>query len=150
MVKVLLLIKQGSVARPRNLDLVTCLWQISKSMFNKVKSATRLVFSGFEVLCSGSENAKLFPETFPENSNLDDLGISLLAFPCRTNLKMHNIHVTPEMIKNNITLIRLFICGNSFDLLSFERKSDLRDSVNWIVRWLNVSAGKTQLVSFNR
>ena len=31
------------------------------------------------------------------NSNLDDSGISLLAFLSRTNLKLHNIRVTPKV-----------------------------------------------------
>ena len=31
------------------------------------------------------------------NSNLDDSGISLPVFPSRTNLKLHNISVTPNM-----------------------------------------------------
>ena len=33
------------------------------------------------------------------NSNLDDSGISLPAFPSRTDLKLHNISVTPKMVK---------------------------------------------------
>ena len=33
------------------------------------------------------------------NSNLDDSRISLPAFPCRTNLKLHNIFLTPKMVK---------------------------------------------------
>ena len=33
------------------------------------------------------------------NSNLDDSGISLTVFPSRTNLKLHNISVTPKMVR---------------------------------------------------
>ena len=33
------------------------------------------------------------------NSNLDDSGISLPVFPSRTNSKLHNIYVTPKMVK---------------------------------------------------
>ena len=33
------------------------------------------------------------------NSNLDDSDISLPAFPSRTDLKLHNISVTPKMVK---------------------------------------------------
>ena len=33
------------------------------------------------------------------NSNLDDSGISLPVFPSRTNLKLHNISVTPKMVR---------------------------------------------------
>ena len=36
------------------------------------------------------------------NSNLDDSGISLPVFPSRTNLKLHNIYVTPKMIRKVI------------------------------------------------
>ena len=36
------------------------------------------------------------------NSNLDDSRISLPAFPCRTNLKLHNIFLTPKMVKKII------------------------------------------------
>ena len=33
------------------------------------------------------------------NSNLDDSGISLPVFPSRTNLKLHNVSVTPKMVR---------------------------------------------------
>ena len=33
------------------------------------------------------------------NSNLDGSGISLPVFPSRTNLKLHNISVTPKMVR---------------------------------------------------
>ena len=33
------------------------------------------------------------------NSNLDDSGNSLSVFPSRTNLKLHNIYVTPKMVR---------------------------------------------------
>ena len=39
---------------------------------------------------------------FSKNSNLDDSGISLPVFPSRTNLKLHNISVTPKMVKKVI------------------------------------------------
>ena len=38
-----------------------------------------------------------------KNSNLDDWGISLPAFPSRNNLKLHNFSVTPKMVKKVIT-----------------------------------------------
>ena len=41
----------------------------------------------------------MFAENYPLNSNLDDSGISLPVFPSRTNLKLHNISVTPKMVK---------------------------------------------------
>ena len=50
-------------------------------------------------MLSGSDKAKLFAENFSENSNLDDFGISLPVSPSRTNLRLHNISVTPKMVK---------------------------------------------------
>ena len=35
--------------------------------------------------------------------NLDDSGVSLRVFPSRTNLKLHNISITPKMAKKVIT-----------------------------------------------
>ena len=54
------------------------------------------------MLPSASDKAKLFAENFSKNSNLDDSGISLPVFPSRTNLKLHNISVTPKMVKKVI------------------------------------------------
>ena len=42
-----------------------------------------------------------------KNSNLDDSGVSLPVFPSRTNLKLHNISVTPEMVKKIVTNLDL-------------------------------------------
>ena len=44
----------------------------------------------------------MFAENFSKNSNLNDSGISLPVFPSRTNLKLHNISVTPKMVKKVI------------------------------------------------
>ena len=57
------------------------------------------LFNNLEVLSSASDKAKLFAENFSKNSNLDDSGISLTFFPSRTNLKLHNISVTPKMVR---------------------------------------------------
>ena len=46
--------------------------------------------------------AKLFAENFSKNSDLDDSSISLPVFSSRTNLKLHNIFVTPKMVKKVI------------------------------------------------
>ena len=51
------------------------------------------------MLSSASDKAKLFAETFSLNSNLDDSGVSFPVFPSRTNLKLHNISVTPKMVR---------------------------------------------------
>ena len=55
------------------------------------------------MLPSASGRAKLFAENFSKNSNRDDSGISLLVFPSRTNLNLHNIPVTPKTVKKVIT-----------------------------------------------
>ena len=55
------------------------------------------------MLSSASDKTKLFAKDFSKNSNLDDSGISLPVFPFRTNLKLHNISVTPKIVKKVIT-----------------------------------------------
>ena len=55
------------------------------------------------MLSSGSDKTKSFPKNFSKNSNLDDSGISLPVFLSGTNLKLHNISITPKMVKKVIT-----------------------------------------------
>ena len=53
----------------------------------------------------------MFAENFSKTSNLDDAGISLPVFPCRTNLKLHNIYVTPKIVNKvimNLDLSKTF------------------------------------------
>ena len=78
-------------------------WRIANSFLNKGKSAIPTLFNGPEVLSSASDKAKLFAKNFSKNSNVDDSGISLPVFPLRTNLKLHNISITPKMVKKVIT-----------------------------------------------
>ena len=77
--------------------------QIANSVINKGKSAIPPLFNGLEVLSSASDEAKLIAKNFSNNSNLDDSGISLPVFPSRTNFKLHNISITPKMVKKVIT-----------------------------------------------
>ena len=77
-------------------------WWIVNSVLNKRKSAVSPLFSGSEVLSFAFDKAKLFAENFSQNSNPDDSGISLPVFLSRTNLKVHNISVTPKMAKKFI------------------------------------------------
>ena len=51
---------------------------------------------------SASDKAKSFAENFSKNSNLDDSGISLPLFLSGTNLKLHNISVTPKIVEKVI------------------------------------------------
>ena len=41
------------------------------------------------------------------NSNLDDSGITLPVFPSRTNLKLHNISITPKMVRKVVVSLDL-------------------------------------------
>ena len=82
-------------------------WQIANSVLNKDKSAIPPLFNGPEVLSSASDKAELFAENFSENSNLDDSGNSPPVFPSRTNLKLHNISVSPKMVKKVIMSLDL-------------------------------------------
>ena len=79
-------------------------WRTANSVLNKGKSAIPPLFNGLEVLSSASDKAKLFAKNFSNNSNLDDSGISLPVFPSRTNLKLHNISITPKMVNKIINL----------------------------------------------
>ena len=83
------------------------LWQIANSVLNKDKSAIPSLFNGPELLSSASDKAKLFAENFSLNSNLDDSGISLSVFPSRTNLKLHNVSVTPKIVRKVVMNIDL-------------------------------------------
>ena len=75
--------------------------RVSNSVLNKGKSAIPPLFSGPE-MSSASDKAELFAENLSKNSNLDDSSISLHAFPFRTNLKLHNISLTPRMVEKVI------------------------------------------------
>ena len=74
-------------------------WRIASSVLRKDKSAIPPLFNGLNVLSSASDQAKLFAKNFSKNSNLDDSDISLLVFPCRTNLKLHNTLPLPVWLK---------------------------------------------------
>ena len=74
-------------------------WRIANSVLSKGKSDIPPLFNRLEVLSSESDKAKLFAENFSKNSDLDVSGISLPVFPSRTNLNLHNISVTPKMVR---------------------------------------------------
>ena len=66
------------------------------------------------LLCSTAQRCcllhlikKLFAENFSKNSNLDDSGMFLPVSPSRTNLKLHNISITPKMGKKAIMSLDL-------------------------------------------
>ena len=78
-------------------------WRIANSVLNKGKSAIPPLFNRPKVLSYASDKAKLFARNFTKNSNLDDSGISLPVFSPRTSLKLHDISITPKMVKKVIT-----------------------------------------------
>ena len=80
---------------------------IANSLLKKGKSATPRLFIGLEVLSSASDKAKLFAKNFSKSSSLDDSGISLPVISSGTNLKLHNIYVSPRMIKKVVTNLDL-------------------------------------------
>ena len=49
------------------------------------------------------DEPKLFAEIFSRNSDIDKSGILLPVLLSRTNLKLHNISITPRIVKNVIT-----------------------------------------------
>ena len=59
-------------------------WRIANNVLNKGKSDIPPLFNGPEVLSS-------------------DSGISLPVFPAASNLKLHNISLTPKMVEKVIT-----------------------------------------------
>ena len=77
------------------------------SVLNKGKFAIPALFNGPEELSSASDKAKLFAGNFSKNSNLSYSGISLPVFLSRTNLQVHNISVTPKMVKKVIMKLDL-------------------------------------------
>ena len=59
------------------------------------------------MLSSTSDKTKLFAVNFSMKSDLDDSGISLPVFPFRTDLKLHNISVTPKMVRKVVMNLNL-------------------------------------------
>ena len=81
-----MLIKQKSQWLPRNLALWTFggLLIVFSTKINLLYLLSSL-FSGPELLSSASGEANLFAKNFSKNSNLDDIGIFVPAFPSRTS-----------------------------------------------------------------
>ena len=88
--------------------------RIANSVLSKGKYATPPLFNDPEVLSSASDKAKFFGENFSENSNLDYSGISLLVFSSRTNLKLYNISITPNMVKKVIMNLHFSKASGSY------------------------------------
>ena len=99
-----MVIKQKSRSFPRNLALKT--FGELPIVFSTKVNLLYILYSK-ALLSSASDIVKLFAENFSKNSNLDDSGISLPVFPSRTNPKLHNIFVTPKMVKKVIANLDL-------------------------------------------
>ena len=76
--------------------------KFGNSVLNKATSTIPSLSNDLEVLPYAFDKAKLFAEIFSKNSNLDHSGISLSAFPSRTNLKLHNVHATHNLVNKVI------------------------------------------------
>ena len=82
-------------------------WRIANSVLNEGKSAIPSLFNGQELLSFAYDKVKPFFKIFSENSSLDDSSISLPVFLSRTNLKLHNISLTLELVKKVIANLDL-------------------------------------------
>ena len=75
-------------------------WRIANSVLSKGKSAIPPLFNDPEVLSSASVKQNYLLKNFPRSL---DSGISLPVFSSKTNPKLHNISITPKMVKKVIT-----------------------------------------------
>ena len=81
-------------------------WRIAIVFSTRVNLLYSPLLNSLEGFSSPSGKAKLFAKNF-SNCNLEDQGISLPVLPSRTNMKLHNISVTPKMVKKVITSFNL-------------------------------------------
>ena len=88
-------------------------WRMVNSVLNEGKSAIPPLCDEHESLSPASDKAKLFSENFSKIANLGDWGISLPAFPSRTNPKLYNILETSKLVKKVITKIDWSKSGGS-------------------------------------
>ena len=95
-----MLIKQKSPSFPRNLALKT----FGKLLiaFSKKVNLLYLLYLTTQRCCLLHLIKQYCLLKTYKNSNLDDSGISLPVFLSRTNLKLHNISVTPKVVKKLI------------------------------------------------
>ena len=121
-------------------------WQIGNNVLNKGKSAIPPQFNGLVVLPSASDKANLFAENFSKNSNLDDSGIYLAVFPSRTNVKLHNIFVTPKMVKSVIMNLDLSKASDS-DCIPVVVLKNCEPELSYILAVLSQTTNKSILTS---
>ena len=121
-------------------------WQIANNVLSKGKSAIPPLFNGLVVLPSASDKANLFAENFSKNSNLDDSGIYLAVFPSRTNVKLHNISVTPKMVKSVIMSLHLSKASDS-DCIPVVVLKNCEPELSYILAVLSQTTNKSILTS---
>ena len=80
---------------------------IANSVFNKGKSVIPCQFNDSEIFSFSSDKAKLFTGNLSEKFEEPDMCFPI--FPCITNWTLHNIHVTPKMVKMVIIVLYLAI-----------------------------------------
>ena len=129
-------IKPSSLALPRSLALAT-FGQLVMLLSTKENLQHLLHLMNLRY-CFLLIKQNYLLKTFPRTQNLDDSGITFPAFPSRTNLKLHNIHLTPDLVKKVITTLDLpnlsvpdemwawtFIrsCSKKNDGMNFSKKS---------------------------
>ena len=100
----------------------------------KSKSAISLLLNDPEE-CPASDKAQLFAKNFSSNSKLNDLCISLPIFLYRTNLKLHNISITPKMVTKVIILTH----ARHLVLIVFQLWFYRTVSLNFHIYYLNSS-----------
>ena len=101
-----MLLKQKSPSLPRNLALGT-FGELLTVFSTKVNLLCLLYSTDRRCCLLHLIKQSYLLKTFCKNSNLDGSGISLPAFPSRTNLKLHNISVTTKIVKKVITNLDL-------------------------------------------
>ena len=93
------IIKNKILVIPNNELPILCELTI---VFSTKVNLLYLFYSMTQTCSSASDKAKFLAKNFSKNSNIDDSGISLPVFPSRANLKLHNISVTPNIVKKVI------------------------------------------------
>ena len=96
-----MLLKQKSPSLPGNLNLETFARLLL--VFSTKVNLLYLLYSMAQKCCLLHLIKQNFSPKTLLISNLVDSGILLPVFLCRTNLKLHNISITPKMVKKVIT-----------------------------------------------
>ena len=92
-----MLLKQRSPSLPRNVALGT--FGKLLIMFLTKVNLLHLLYTTDRRCCLLHLIRQNYFLRTSKNSNLDDSVIALPVFPSRTNLKVHNISITPKMVK---------------------------------------------------